>query len=92
MGLGFGVSVKMWNIHIIHIHGVEFYTAIKHYNLDYLSTCKNAYDIIWKNQNIHFLHTVIVAKTTYIYELRDSIQNAGNFSFSTFYTLRNVVV
>ena len=60
--------IRMRNIHIIHIHGVEFYTTLKHYNSDYLSTCKNACDIMWKNQNIHFLHTVIVTKATYTYE------------------------
>ena len=42
--------------------------AIKHGNSDYLSTCKKAWDIIWKNQNIYFLHTMIVTKAIYIYE------------------------
>lgn len=63
------------NFHIIHIYGVEFYIAIKHYNSGYLSTFKNACDIIWKNQNIHFLHAVIVTNHLYLLMRKGFIKN-----------------
>lgn len=43
----------------------EVYTDIKYHNSRLLSICKNACDVIRKNQNVHSLHTVIVTKTTY---------------------------